>query len=349
MMENNKGQKKGLGRGLSALFEDEGAKIAGNPSALNPDTDNPDHHESGANGNHGTSDRGPLAPGVPEHDPANTPKTLPIELLKPNPHQPRQSFDETELLSLTNSILAKGILQPILVRAHPDFKGNYQIVAGERRWRAAQQAKLHEVPVVILKLNDTDTLEIALIENIHRQDLNVLEEAEAYQQLISRYGYTQETVAKSVGKSRSHIANLMRLLTLPEEIKAMLQDGHISMGHARALLSSKKPLAVANQVIEKGLNVRQCERLIQQEQDGSRLGSDSKQDKKTSKTARNLQKSEFSEASDDPNSLAIARDLTNLLSMNTKILLAPGSASGQVVIEFNDFEQLDDLIELLNH
>ena len=226
-MEQNK-RRSSLGRGLNALF-----------------------------GETAPEDFEPLKKG--EH-----PRHLPIEFVTPGRFQPRRKFDQEAIQSLVDSVRERGILQPLLVRQHPDDGAIFEIIAGERRWRAAQLAGLHQVPVVIRELSDREALEIALIENIQRQDLTALEEAEGYKRLMDEFGHTQEVLAKALGKSRSHIANMLRLLTLPLQVKQMVQDGSLTAGHARALLSVEDPVATAQQVIEKGLNVRQVEQLARE-------------------------------------------------------------------------------------
>ncbi len=206
---------------------------------------------------------GEMAREEPVADPARVSaglRTLPVGALSPHPDQPRRSFDEAMLDELAGSIAARGVIQPIVVRPH----GNgYQIVAGERRWRAAQRARVPEVPVVVREFDDSETLEIALVENIQRQDLNAIEEAQAYQRLSGEYGHTQEALARIVHKSRSHIANLLRLLELPDVVQAHVVEGSLSMGHARALLGAPEVERLANQVIARGLSVRDTERLAQ--------------------------------------------------------------------------------------
>ena len=184
---------------------------------------------------------------------------VPVAQIVPNPNQPRRHFDETALDELAASLTQRGLIQPIVVR--PRDHGIYEIVAGERRWRAAQKARLHEVPVLVRKLDDAETIELAIIENVQRQDLNAVEEAAAYQSLMREYKHTQEAVAKLVGKSRSHVANLLRLLDLPESVRAAVADGRLSMGHARALIGAADPAALAEEVIRRGLSVRETEQL----------------------------------------------------------------------------------------
>jgi ParB family chromosome partitioning protein len=184
---------------------------------------------------------------------------LPVGSLEPHPNQPRRHFDEAALDELAESIATRGLIQPIVVRPHG---GRYQIVAGERRWRAAQRARLHEVPVIVRDIGEPETLEIAILENIQRQDLNAIEEAEAYKRLMGEFGHTQEALGRLVHKSRSHIANLLRLLDLPEPVRAMIGAGDLSMGHARALIPANDPAALAEEVIRRDLSVRDTERLV---------------------------------------------------------------------------------------
>ncbi|MEN3952268.1 ParB/RepB/Spo0J family partition protein [Iodidimonas sp. SYSU 1G8] len=200
---------------------------------------------------------------VPEAAPRNA-RELPIEKLHPNRYQPRTHFDEAAIEDLASSIRARGILQPILVRPLPGRPGEYEIVAGERRWRAAQRARLHAVPVVEKALSDTESLEIAIVENVQRQDLSPIDEARGYRRLVDEFGHSQQNVAEVVGKSRPHVANMMRLLTLPEKVQGMLDNGALSMGHARALVTSDNAEWLAGEIVEKGLNVRQAEELARE-------------------------------------------------------------------------------------
>ncbi|BBE33145.1 ParB/RepB/Spo0J family partition protein [Sphingosinicella microcystinivorans] len=225
----------GLGRGLSALLEEMGS------AALPPRTDTA------------------AAPAVPAGDAGSSmgAQMLPMAMISPNPKQPRRRFDETAQAELIASVKRQGLLQPILVR--PVDGGRFEIVAGERRWRAAQAAQLHDVPVLVRRLTDEEAFEVALVENIQRQDLNAIEEAEGYKRLIEDYGHTQEDIARIVGKSRSHIANLVRLLELPDDVRELLIDGRLTMGHARALLTAPDPSALARDVVQMGLSVREVE------------------------------------------------------------------------------------------
>jgi ParB family transcriptional regulator, chromosome partitioning protein len=256
---------------------------------------------------------------------ADTPgiRNLPIGDLEPGPFQPRQAFPEGPLQELAASIRSQGLLQPILVRTNPDLPGRFQIVGGERRWRAAQLVPLHEVPVLIRDLSDRDALAAALVENLQRQDLDPLEEAQGYQRLLGEFGLTQEALGEVVGKSRSHVANTLRLLGLPSEIRAMVRAGRISAGHARALLTVPDPVTLAQQIVEKGLNVRQTEALAA----------------KPAREPRELRPR-------DPEIEALSRRLAQHLGLGVTIR-ADGSA-GEVVIRFRDLDQLDALVRLLN-
>lgn len=278
-----KGQQK-LGRGLSALFGEE--------------------QEDYAN-----------------LDAARQGKMVPIEQLSANPFQPRRSFDEEELKSLAESIEAHGVLQPILVRRDPEDPNSFQIVAGERRWRAAQLARQHSVPVSIRKITDSDALEIAIVENVQRQDLNPVEEARGYRRLIDEFTHRQEDLAKTVGKSRSHIANTLRLLNLPDEIQEMLTHRELTAGHARALLNTEHPIDLAKDVVKNGLSVRQTERLAQGP------ASRPKAAQKPSK---------------DADTMALERDMSELLGL--KVTVTFRENGGQLTIHYDSLEQLDDVL-----
>ena len=257
-----------------------------------------------------------------------TPREAPIELLRRNPDQPRRHFDEAELEELTASIREKGVLQPILVRPAPGAPGEFQIVAGERRWRAAQRAGVRSLPVVVRDLNDLDVLEIGLIENVQRADLNALEEAAAYKALIERFGRTQEAVAQAVGKSRSHVANALRLLTLPEPVQEHVTAGRLSAGHARAIASAPDPGALARAIVEKDLSVRQAEALARHAQEDR---------------ADRPRRSESRGGNSDAE--ALAQSLSEKLGL--KVEIADRRGRGEVLIRYRNLEQLDDLCERL--
>jgi len=196
---------------------------------------------------------------------ARSQRSVPIEFIRANPLNPRKSFGEEDLSELTESIREKGVIQPIVVRPKAGVPDTYEIIAGERRWRAAQRAGLHEVPVVVVEAGDKEALELAIIENVQRTDLNPLEEAAGYEQLIEQFGYAQVELAKVVGKSRSHVANTMRLGKLPGSVKTLLASGALSAGHARAILSAANPEALARKAVDQGLTVRDVERMVQGE------------------------------------------------------------------------------------
>jgi ParB family transcriptional regulator, chromosome partitioning protein len=246
-----------------------------------------------------------------------------VSELEPHPEQPRRFFDEAALDELARSIEARGLIQPIVVRPH---RGGYQIVAGERRWRAAQRARLHQVPVIVREFDEAETLELALVENIQREDLNAIEEAEAYAKLISRFGHSQEALGRVVHKSRSHIANLLRLLELPATVRAMVADGRLSMGHARALITAPDPEALAKQVLERGLSVREAEKLAQ----GARPGAP-----RAGKAPKSA----------DADIAALERQLGDLLGLKVGISYAGGK--GAVSVGFSSLDQLDLICQRL--
>jgi ParB family transcriptional regulator, chromosome partitioning protein len=253
---------------------------------------------------------------------------IPIERITPNPDQPRRQFTQDQLDDLAASIREKGVIQPLIVR-QTDRDGYYEIVAGERRWRAAQMAQLHQVPALVRSYSDTEALEIAIIENIQRADLNAVEEAAGYRELMDRFGHTQEKMAEALGKSRSHIANMLRLLTLPEDVQELLRKGALSAGHARALITAENPSALAAQVVARGLSVREVERLA-------------KSPKTTNK------KSNGSKTRDkDADTVALEGDLSAALGMKVTIDHKPGQEAGTMTIRYTTLEALDDLCRKL--
>ena len=287
-------EKKSLGRGLSALLADVGPE-PGRPAA-------------------------PAAAGQ---------RMVPIDRIQANPEQPRRSFDEKDLQDLAASIREKGVIQPLILRPHPQDASAFQIVAGERRWRAAQIAAVHELPAVVRELDDSEVLELAIIENVQRADLNAVEEAQGYRQLMDRFGHTQERLAEALGKSRSHIANLLRLLTLPEPVLELLRAGRLSAGHARALVTAANPEALARQVMDRDLSVRQTEAL-----------------------ARGLSRPEAPApaariAAKDADTRALEADLTANLRLKVTIDHKPGAASGELRIRYANLDELDGLCQLL--
>jgi ParB family chromosome partitioning protein len=246
---------------------------------------------------------------------------IPVASIEPHPGQPRRHFDEAALNELAESIAARGVIQPIVVRAHGH---RFQIVAGERRWRAAQRARLHEIPAIVREFSDTETLEVALIENIQRADLNAVEEAQAYGRLVAEFGHSQETLGRLVSKSRSHVANLLRLLELPEEVQALVVSGAISMGHARALITAADPVALAQEVVRRKLSVRQAERLAQ----GDRA-----------KPAR------VAALPADADIAALERQLSELLGVSVSVRHTGGA--GSLTLTYSSLDQLDMLCQRL--
>ena len=253
-----------------------------------------------------------------------TTRTLAVDQITPGPFQPRHRFDDETLKALADSIRANGILQPILVRPKAGQSGTFEIIAGERRWRAAQLAKLHEVPVVVRELNDRDSLEIALVENLQRQDLTPMEEAEGYRRLLDDFGNTQDDLARRVGKSRTHITNTVRLLMLPESVRLMVDDGKLSAGHARALLGASDPASVAAEVVTRGLNVRQTERLVLSV---------------TPPPPRQGRREK------DADIRALERDLTTRLGL--RVSIDPHGEGGVVTIRYRSLEQFDLVVDRL--
>ena len=250
---------------------------------------------------------------------------LAVGSIDPHPDQPRRHFDEEALSELAASIASRGLIQPIVVRPN---QGRYQIVAGERRWRAAQKARLHEIPVIIKDFDDVETLEVALLENIQRQDLNAIEEAEGYKRLIDEYGHTQEVLGRLVHKSRSHIANLLRLLDLPEAVRALLATGELSMGHARALVSSSNPESLANEVVRRGLSVRDTEKLV----------------RSTRPKAARTGRSDLKGANADIE--ALERQLGDMLGLRVRI--THRSDGGNVSLNYSSLDQLDMICQRLS-
>ena len=274
-----------LGRGLAALFGEAGARAMGEPSGA---------------------------------------QTVPIEAIRPSPYQPRRRFAEEELDGLAQSIREKGIVQPLLVRPIADSAADFELVAGERRWRAAQRVGLHAVPVVIRPFGDSEVIEIALVENLQREDLSALEEAEAYSRLTREFGRSQASLAEAVGKSRSHIANTVRLLSLPAPVRRSLEDGALSAGHARALLGAPDPAAVADEVVRRGLNVRATERLVRR---------------------RAAQPAPRPKPPRDADGLALERELAAALGL--RVTLSAKRRGGSLTLHYASLDQLDRVLALL--
>ncbi len=294
-----------LGRGLSALLGD----------AVEPDA---------------APEGGERPAGEP------VPSAVPIDLIAPNPAQPRRRFDEAELDDLAASIREHGVLQPVILRPDPSDPARYQIVAGERRWRAAGRAGLHEIPAVVRPLDDRAVLEIAIIENVQRADLNPVEEARGYAQLVESFGHTQEDLARIVGKSRSHLANMMRLLALPEPVLAHLAEGRLSAGHGRALVTAPDPGALAQAAIAEGLSVRQVEARAKAARDGARAGAG----------AGRAAPGPGGGAEKDADTRMLEGDLSAAIGMAVQITHA-GPDGGEVRIRYRSLEDLDRLCQRL--
>ncbi len=289
-----KSDRRGLGRGLSALMADVNMDAA----------------------------MGADAPRAPD-------STLPIERIFPNPNQPRRSFDPAALAELTESIRAKGVIQPLIVR--PSADGRYEIVAGERRWRASQAANLHELPVIIRDFSDVEMLEIAIIENIQRADLNPLDEAEAYRQLMDKFGHTQEKIAEGLSRSRSHIANLLRLLNLPSDVQDLVRHGALSAGHARALVGNAEASDLAKQIVARGLSVRAVEDLVRKPSENG-----------SNKAPRRVSNDK------DADTRALENDLAANLKMNVEISHDANGQGGTLQIKYADLDDLDLLCRALS-
>jgi ParB family chromosome partitioning protein len=298
-----RGRRPSLGRGLAALFGESGAHLPSEPGGARP----------------------------------SAVRLVPIEAIRPSPFQPRRHFAEEELEGLAQSIRGKGIVQPLLVRLVEDTgtdgdtsgegegaEAEYELVAGERRWRAAQLVGLHEVPILVRGFSDSEVIEIALIENLQRADLSALEEAEAYSRLMREFGRSQASLADSVGKSRSHVANTVRLLSLPDPVRKCLEEGALSAGHARALLGAADPAALAEEVVRRGLNVRATENLVR----------------------RGLaQPAPRPKPSRDADTLALERDLSAALGL--RVTLALKSRGGSLTLHYASLNQLDRILALL--
>lgn len=298
-MAQAKKERRGLGRGLSALMADIEAPTATEVSGSAP------------------------APA------RKADISVEIARIAPNPDQPRRTFTEDALEELSNSIREKGVIQPLILRVNPRDSSGYEIVAGERRWRAAQRAQLHEVPAIIRELDDTEVLELAIIENIQRADLNAVEEAAGYRQLMDRFGHTQEQLSTALGKSRSHIANLLRILNLPDRVLELVRNGDLSAGHARALVTSDDPEGMAMDVIKKGLSVRQTEALAKAVSE------------KTPTAPKPVQ-------TKDADTRRLEQDLTAALSAKVKISHEANSENGVVSIKYDSLETLDEICRRLS-
>jgi len=288
---------RGLGRGLSALMAD-------------------------------VAPERPVQDGKPAA-PRRADQMVALDQIEPNPGQPRRTFTSDELNDLAASIREKGVIQPLILRRNPRLADGYEIVAGERRWRAAQMAQLHEVPALIREYSDTEALEVAIIENIQRADLNAVEEAAGYRDLMERFGHTQEKLAEALGKSRSHIANMLRLLSLPEDVQDLLKLGKLSAGHARALITSDDPSGLAKKVVARGLSVRETEKLAKKPKpDGKDTESRGSQAK-------------------EADTIALEKDLSAALGMKVVIDHKPGQEGGRLTVQYSSLDGLDDLCQKL--
>jgi ParB family chromosome partitioning protein len=297
-----RGKRPSLGRGLAALFGETGAHLPSEPGGARPS-------------------------GV---------RSVPLQAIRPSPFQPRRHFAEEELEALAQSIRGKGIVQPLLVRPVADNPEDgvgdgdadegtaYELVAGERRWRAAQRVGLHEVPILVRGFSDSEVIEIALVENLQRADLSALEEAEAYSRLIREFGRSQASLAEAVGKSRSHVANTVRLLSLPAPVRRNLEEGALSAGHARALLGAPDPAVLAEEVVRRGLNVRATEKLVRR---------------------RAAQPVPLPKPARDADAIALERDLSTALGL--RVTLAPKSRGGSLTLHYTSLDQLDQILSLL--
>lgn len=266
-------------------------------------------------------------PAAERQPPVTSDGRVPIEFIWPNPRNPRTSFRDADLTDLAQSIKEHGIVQPVVVRPSPTVAGNYEIIAGERRWRAAQRAGLTEVPVIVRDVNDRVALELAIVENVQRTDLNPVEEALGYQQLVDDHSYTQADLGQVIGKSRSHVANTLRLLKLPEDIQAMLVEGTLSAGHARTLVTAADPVGLARRIVAEGLSVRQAELLAQLPTSGLAAPAPAKSREK------------------DPDTLALENLLSNITGL--KVAINHRQKGGELRIAYSSLEQLDDLCRRL--
>jgi ParB family chromosome partitioning protein len=294
MAEKNS-KSRGLGRGLSALMGD----MSTNPI---------ESTESAQN--------------------ISNERLVPVEKIYPNPNQPRKTFQEEKLIELANSIKTKGIVQPLIVRKKKGTKESFEIVAGERRWRAAQRAQIHELPVIVKEFSDIEVLEIAIIENVQRADLNPIEEAIGYKSLMDNFDHTQEGLSKEIGKSRSHIANLLRLLNLPTEVQEFLISGKLTSGHARALVTCENPLTLAKKIISLGLSVRDAERLVR--------NTGQKKIKTKTKTKEK-----------PADTILLEADLSMALKMKVSINHEEGKEKGLISISYGSLDELDRISDVI--
>ena len=296
-MVDKKTKTRGLGRGLSALMSDVNQDITQQA----------------------------------DQAPRRADLTVPVEQVQPNPDQPRRAFDEAALKELASSIAEKGVIQPIIVRRHPSQPGIYEIVAGERRWRASQIAQVHTVPVIVREYTDTEVLEVAIIENIQRADLNPIDEGAGYRQLMQKFGHTQEQLSSVLGKSRSHIANVIRLLNLPDGVRSYLVEGQMTAGHARALIGHDDAQRLADHIVKNCLSVRDAEKLAKQ-----------------GLTKTKASKSNKTKAPKDADTVQIEGELSAALGLKVSIDHTSGTEGGRLSLDYRDLEQLDDLLRALS-
>ena len=296
-MDEKRNKSRGLGRGLSALMADVNQEIAPQQSQV----------------------------------PRKADMRIPIERVHANPDQPRRAFNEEALKELANSIAEKGVIQPIIVRKHPTIDDEFEIVAGERRWRASQIAQLHEIPAIVREYTDTEVLEVAIIENIQRADLNPIDEGAGYRQLMQKFGHTQEQLSSVLGKSRSHIANVMRLLNLPAGVRQYLTDGKLTAGHARALVGHDDAQKIADHIVLKGLSVRDAERIA-------------KEGLKKPKSAKSVRTT----INKDADTLQIEGELSAAIGMKVAIDHSADGEGGRMTISYKNLDQLDDLLRSLS-
>lgn len=267
-----------------------------------------------------------VTPAARDHDTKGL-RRAPIEFLRPNSRNPRRTFDEEQLESLAASIREKGVIQPIIVRAVPDSRNSFEIVAGERRWRAAQRAGLHDVPIIVIEASDQETLELAIIENVQRADLNPIDEALGYEQLINQFQYTQADLGRVIGKSRSHVANTLRLLNLPDAARKLVSEGAISAGHARALLALPDPEAVARRIVAEGMTVRDLEKMAHEKPTSGA----------TSGAIRTIEK--------DPNIRQLESELSDTLGLS--VAIEARGEGGRIAISYKTLDQLDMILARL--
>jgi ParB family chromosome partitioning protein len=334
--EKNNSPKRGLGRGLDSLFgEDKLRAVLEKPASAQATVQAPEAAPT------------PQTTSAVQQPQQASQRTLPITALVPSPVQPRRLFNQLELESLADSIRAHGILQPLLVRPSENQKGKFEIIAGERRWRASQIARLHDVPVVVQAMEDREALEIALIENVQRADLSPVEEAEGYQRLIDEFRHSQDELAKVVGKSRGHISNMLRLLDLPQSVRDLVHRGHLSAGHARQLLGMDAAAErIANHVVRKKLSVRQTEKFITRLKSGKTPQAPKRKTDVVAAVHSLLMTGKMPSAPKDADVIALEAEMGTLLGLKVDIQ-SNDEGQGVLGIHFSSLDQLDDLLQKL--